>query len=205
MSDVSLTDLFLTGMITYGPLALGLGLLLGALGVPAPSTLMVIAAGAFVRQGVLEAAAAVSLGLLGAVMGDSLSYALGRFAKTWVARRLGRSAAWGRAQGSFQRRGGLAVYLTRWLLTPLAVPINLIAGSSGYSFWQFLSYDLAGEVTWIALFGGLGYLFGSQWELISQFISDFSGLLVGLVILGAGTYALIRRRQWIAARLLPEV
>jgi membrane-associated protein len=79
------------------------------------------------------------------------------------------------------------------LLTPLALPTNLIAGGSGYRYWRFLTYDVAGEFTWILLYGGLGYLFGSQWELISQFISDFSGLLVGLVALGAGLYFLLRR------------
>jgi membrane protein DedA with SNARE-associated domain len=42
------------------------------------------------------------------------------------------------------------------------------------------------------LYGGLGYAFGSQWELISNFISDFSGLLVGLVVLGVGIYLMFR-------------
>lgn len=195
MSDLNLTDLFLTGMITYGPPALGMALLLGALGIPVPGTLMVIAAGAFVRQGVLDMVTAAGLGLLGAVVGDSASYIVGRFARGWVQRRFGQSAAWQKAQETFNRRGGLAVYLTRWLLTPIAIPINLIAGGSGYPFWRFFSYDLAGEATWIVLFGGLGYLFGSQWELISQFIADFSGLLVGLVVLGAGFYFWLRRRR----------
>ena len=56
-------------------------------------------------------------------------------------------------------------------------------------------YDLAGEFTWIVLYGGLGYAFGSQWEAINQFISDFSGLLVGLVLFGVGLYLLVRRRR----------
>jgi membrane-associated protein len=81
LSDVSLTDFFLTGMITYGAPALGLALLLGALGVPLPGTLFVLASGAFVRQGVMDWAEASSLGLLGAVLGDSISYVMGRFAK----------------------------------------------------------------------------------------------------------------------------
>ena len=79
--------------------------------------------------------------------------------------------------------------------TPLAVPVNLIAGGSGYSFRRFFLYDVAGEVTWLALFAGLGYLFGSQWEAVSQFISDFSGLLVGVVSFGTGVYILLRRRH----------
>ena len=53
-------------------------------------------------------------------------------------------------------------------------------------------FDISGELTWIILYGGLGYAFGSQWELISNFISDFSGLLVGLVVLGVGVYLMFR-------------
>ncbi len=195
MTELNLSELFLTGMITYGPSALGLALLLGALGLPLPGTLFVLAAGAFIRQGVIDWGAALGFGLLGAVLGDSASYAMGRFAKGWVQRRFGQSSTWQTAQATFERRGGMAIYLTRFLLTPLAIPTNLIAGSTGYSFWRFLAYDIAGEATWIVLYGGLGYTFGSQWELISQFISDFSGLLVGMVALGAGIYILLRRQR----------
>ncbi|HLB46831.1 MAG TPA: hypothetical protein VJL59_07375, partial [Anaerolineales bacterium] len=102
------------------------------------------------------------------------------------------SNVWQDAQLSFDRRGGLAIFLTRFMLTPLAVPVNLIAGGSGYGLWRFLAYDVAGEVIWVVLFGGIGYIVGSQWELISQFVSDFSGLLVGLLILGVGVYFLLR-------------
>ena len=194
MSDLGLTEIFLTGMLTYGPPAFGLALLLGALGFPLPGTLFVLAAGAFGRQGIIDLAAASSLGLVGAVLGDSTGYIVGRFAKGWVERHFGHSTAWQGAQQTFERRGGLAIYLTRFLLTPLAVPTNLIAGGSGYSFWRFLGYDVAGEFTWLVLYGGLGYIFGSQWEAINQFISDFSGLLVGFVLFGTGLYLLVRRR-----------
>jgi membrane protein DedA with SNARE-associated domain len=195
MSDFSLTDLFLTGMLTYGPPAFGLALLLGALGIPLPGTLFVLAAGAFGRQGIIDLAVASGFGLVGAVLGDSAGYIVGHFAKSWVERRFGQSTVWQSAQQSFECRGGLAIYLTRFLLTPLAVPTNLIAGGSGYSFWRFLGYDVAGEFTWLVLYGGLGYIFGSQWEAINQFISDFSGLLAGLVLFGVGLYLLVRRRR----------
>lgn len=195
MIDQSLTDLFLTGVITYGAPALGLALLLAALGLPLPGTFLVIAAGAFVRQGVIDWAAAVSLALAGVVVGDSLSYGLGRFAKGWLQRRFGSSSAWQKAQVTFDRRGGVAVYLTRFLITPLAIPTNLIAGGSGYTFWRFGLYAVAGELTWIGLYGGLGYTFGSQWELISEFISDFSGVLIGVVVLATGIFLLIRQSK----------
>ena len=194
MTELNLTDLFLTGVIVYGAPAFSLALLLGAIGIPLPGSLLVIAAGAFVRQGVLDGGVALGLGLIGAVLGDSLSYGLGRFAKRWVQARFGQAPAWHKAQTTFNRRGGLTIYLTRFLLTPLAIPVNLIAGGSGYPFPHFLAYAAAGEATWLVLYGGLGYTFGSQWELISQLLSDFSGLLVGIVALGTGLYLLIFRQ-----------
>jgi len=200
MSEISLTDFFLTGLITYGPPMLGLALLLGGLGLPLPGTLFLLATGAFIRQGVMDWATTLGLGLFGVILGDSASYAMGRLAGDRVQRRFNRSTAWQSAQGAFARRGGTAIYLTRFLLTPLAIPTNLIAGGSRYVFWRFLGYDVAGELTWMVLYGGLGYLVGSQWELIGQFVGDFSGLLVGLVALGAGVYLLVRRQRQLLLR-----
>jgi len=141
----------------------------------------------------LDSLSASVFGLVGAVAGDSVSYAIGRFARGWVERRFNRSGLWLKAQSTFQQRGGLAIYLTRFLLTTIALPINLIAGSSNYPFLRYFTYVLIGEFTWIVGFGGLGYLFGTQWELISQFLSDFGGFALGLAVLGAGLYFAISR------------
>lgn len=195
MNEINLTNLLLTELVAYGPPLFGLALLIAALGLPLPGTLLVLATGAFIRQGVLNGVTMTVLGLIGVVLGDSLSYALGRFAHQWALRRFGGTPAWQQAQSTFDRRGGLAIYLTRFFLTPLATPTNLIAGSSGYAFWRFLAFDSSGEATWLVLFGGMGYLAGSQWELVNQLASNFTGLLTGLVVLGAGGYGLLRLRQ----------
>ncbi len=99
---------------------------------------------------------------------------------------------WISARDSFDKQGGLAVFLTRWLVTAVAIPTNLIAGGSGYKFSRFLIYDAAGESIWIILYGGMGYAFGSQWELVNEFLSNFGGLLLGLVILGFGVRQLLK-------------
>ena len=189
----SLTDLLLTGVVAYGAPLFGIVLLLGQFGMPIPTTFLVMAAGAFSRQGELDWALTAGLGLLGAVMGDSMSYLLGRFASKWVYRRFGGSRLWQQAQVSFEKRGSLAIFLTRFLLTAIALPTNLIAGGSGYRYSRFLLYDIAGETTWILLYGGLGYLFGSQWELISEAMGDFGGFVLGLAILATGIVWAIRR------------
>lgn len=194
LSLAELTEQFLTWFVIYGPPMLGLALFLGATGLPLPGTFFVIAAGAFIRQGVMDITLTPALALACVVLGDVASYGVGRFARVGIQRRFGESPTWQRAESTLQKRGGIAVYLTRWLLTPIAIPTNLVAGSGGYPLGRFVAYDVAGELTWLVLFGGLGYAFGSQWEVISDFISDFSGLLVGIVVLGGGVYLLIRQR-----------
>jgi membrane-associated protein len=187
------SDYLLTLVINYGAPAFAVLLFLGALGVPVGASVLVIAAGAFSQQGILSWPLIALLGWLGAVVGDAISFGIGYYAKDWVDNRFGRSSIWKNAKESFQTRAGLAIYLTRFLITALAVPTNLIAGGSGIPFRRFMFYDSLGELTWIVLYGGLGYIFGSQWEVVSDFISNFGGLLLGLVLVGMGIWLWKRR------------
>lgn len=189
-SDVS--DLLLTYIVIYGAVVLAMVFLAAAVGVPLPSTLCVVAGGAFIQQGVLDLGSTIALGLAGVLVGDVLSYGMGRLLRRPIEKRYSQSVIWQRAEQYFARRGGIAIFLTRCVLTPIALPINLIAGSSGYRFVRFVAYDAAGELTWLLAYGALGYFFGSQWEYVSDLISNASGLLVGLLIAGVGAYALFR-------------
>jgi membrane-associated protein len=195
LSLADLSDSILSWILIYGPVIILAILFLGAMGAPAPGTFLVLAAGAFVRQGVLDLEWTLLSALAGACLGDVASYGLGRFARGLILPRFGASGLWLRAEGQLRRRGGIAVYLTRWLLTPIAVPVNLVAGSTGYPFGRFLFFDITGELTWVLLYGALGYAFSSQWEAISTLVGNFSGLLVGVAVLGMGAYLLVRYRR----------
>jgi membrane protein DedA with SNARE-associated domain len=202
MGDLSWLELFSTGILTYGAPVLGLALCLGALGLPFPSTLLVLTAGAFAQQGVLDGGQAMAMGLAGVVLGDSLGYGLGRFAGTSLPGRFRDTSTWRKAQAAFAKRGNWMIYLTRFLLTPLAMPVNLIAGSSGYGFWSFLGADALGELTWLALYGGVGYALGSQWASLGQLVAQ-SNLhwgtaalaVIGLLLLAGAALSLTTTSQ----------
>jgi membrane-associated protein len=194
MNDI-VSSFLLTQVINYGAPLFGLTLFLGAMGVPLPGSLMVIAVGSFAQQGYFSIVPMAFVGLLGAVLGDAVSFNMGNYGKDWVQNKISHSPAWRNAQDTFQRRAGAAIFFTRFLITALAVPTNLIAGGSGYSFRRFMVYDLLGEAIWILLYGGLGYAFGSQWEVVSDFIGNFGTLVLGVIFLGVGIW-LIRNRQF---------
>lgn len=192
MSEIDLSSLALGWIATYGaPMVAGL-LFLGGLGLPLPCTLIVIASGAFIRQSLFDIYSTPALGYLGVIAGDALLYGIGYFASARIESRFGQTTAWKKAHNLFLSRGGVAIFLSRWLLTALAFPITLIAGSSRYNFRKFIVFDFAGEMVWIGLYGSLGYAFGSQWELISDFISNFSSFLLGALVLGTGFYLLLK-------------
>jgi len=188
----NLSNLLLGWVAAYGAPVVGLLLFLGAAGIPLPTSLVVIAGGAFIHQRLLDARWAPLLGFLGALAGDVFMYALGYYASPRVEQRLGSTPAWDRAHSLFNRHGGWAVYLTRWLLSSLAYPTNLLAGSGRYALRKFILADMLGELTWMALYGGLGYVFASQWELVHALLADFSGFALGAAVLAVGVYLLVK-------------
>jgi len=195
-----MSDFLLTQIINYGAPILGVIVFIGALGAPFPGTFIVIAVGAFAKQGLLPWHTTGLIALACVVLGDNLSYAIGYYAREPVLRRFENSERWAQAESTFNRWGGMAVVWTRFLITGIAVPVNLIAGTSGFSIRRFFFYDLIGESIWIFGYGGLGYLFGSQWEIVSDVLSNISGLSLGLVILGIGIWLGIRQYKKIEAR-----
>jgi membrane protein DedA with SNARE-associated domain len=202
-----MSDFLLTQIINYGAPILGAIVFIGALGVPFPGTLIVIAAGAFAKQGILTWYATGLVALTCVVLGDSLSYAMGHFAREPVLRRFQNSERWSQAESTFSNWGGMSVFWTRFLITGIAVPVNLIAGTSAFRFRRFFLYDLIGETIWIFGYGGLGYLFGTQWEVVSDVLSNVSGLALGILILAIGIWLGIKRLKAIETNKakVPEV
>jgi membrane protein DedA with SNARE-associated domain len=193
MSELS--DFLLAAMVAFGAPLFGLFVMLGAAGAPFPTSLLVIAAGAFVQQEILNPVEVSLFGIAGAVLGDSISYGVGRLGSLWVGSRYANRPLWQRAAAGFERYGGLAIFFTRFLFTAIATPTNLAAGLGKYPYRRFLTLAIIGQAIWLGGYGSLGYAFGSQWEAVSEFVADFSGLALGITLLSAGIYLYLRRSR----------
>lgn len=182
----------LTWVISYGAPVIGVALLLGGIGVPIPASLLVIAAGAFSQQGILDPIPAIIVGFFSVVIGDAISYMIGKKAIHWFSPRYISTENLHLAGKHFSRFGGGLIVASRSILSSIAIPTNLTAGSSEYPFVRFLVYDMVGELIWIIGYGGLGYIFGTAWEDISDFITNTGGFLGMLVVVGVASYLLYR-------------
>lgn len=181
---MSLSDYLLGTLGLYGPTVLFVVLLVGAVGVPTPGSLLLLVAGSFVEQGEMSLWHVLALACAGSVIGDQIGYALGRWGGRRVASRLGRWFGEGRLKSAeewLSRRGGWGIFLSRWLLTPLGPFVNITSGLSGYPWPRFLVYDLLGEALWVALYVLLGRFFSDSVEDLSDVLGDFTWAAVGLL------------------------
>jgi membrane protein DedA with SNARE-associated domain len=182
----------LAAVIVYGYPALGLMLLLGAIGLPLPTGLSTVVAGSLSAAGQLSWMWAGSVALAASVMGDAIGYSVGRLAsREFLERRarwLGYTAArHARVEGLFGRFGGLTVLLSRTLVSHLSAFVNVFAGGARYRLDRFLFFAVLGRLVWAAAYLGLGYAAGSDLEAASGFLANVSLLLVCLaIVLGIG-------------------
>ena len=181
-----MSEFLLTQVINYGAPLLGVIVFIGGLGIPLPCTLLVIAAGAFAKQGILNWQTTALISIVCVIIGDSLSYSFGFYSREKVLKRFSQTPQWIQAEQSFQRWGPLSIFFSRFLVTAIALPVNLLSGTTRFRFNKFLVYDVLGEMIWIFGYGGLGYLFGSQWELVNEFLGNFGGVTLGIVFFAIG-------------------
>jgi membrane protein DedA with SNARE-associated domain len=189
-----MTEFLLSALEIYGPIVLGLALLVASLGLPTPATPLVLAAGALARQGMVNFEAVLALAFVGIILGDMGSYTLGRYAGKRINGQTGRRGdLLKKAQDLLVKRGVLAIFLTRTALITLDVPTSIIAGSGRYPFARFLLSGAAGRALWLGVYAALGYAFSDQWQHINQMAGQYSLLLGGVVVAVIAGCFLIRR------------
>ena len=154
------------------------------IGLIVPGDTVVIVAGTAVSspwEGVVLAIAVV----IGALAGESIGFALGRFLGPRIrASRLGRrigEANWQRSERYLERRGGLAIFLSRFLPV-LHSLVPLTVGMSGYSYRRFLAWTTPACVVWSALYISVSAIAAGTYRDLSSSIHFAGYIFVGVIV-----------------------
>ena len=161
-----------TNMAVYGPLFVGAMTMFETaliIGLVLPAEPTIIVATAFALEGHFSFGAVVVAALVGAAIGDSCGFMLGRFGGRRFLRgkgRLARSARrhQDRSSALFERHGVLSISLAR--IIPFARTLMpLAAGSTRISYRRFLVFDFLGIAAWGV--AGLGLALGAArgWQV----------------------------------------
>jgi membrane-associated protein len=182
---VNLSDYLLGGLGIYGlPLLFG-ALLVGSVGIPLPGSFLLLAAGSFVAQDELSLWPVLGLAAAGAIIGDNIGYALGRWGGhrmfNWLGKLFARDRL-SKTENWLKRWEGSGIFFSRWLLTPLGPVVNITSGVTRYSWPRFLFYCVTGEGLWVLLYVLLGKLFSGQVQAMSEFFGDLTWVIVCLLV-----------------------
>jgi membrane protein DedA with SNARE-associated domain len=174
-------------------LGIVLFLALTGVGLPIPEEVAIVTAGIAAKTGSLHWPRALAACLVGAVLGDSIMYAIGRYFGATVLR----EHPWWSGfltperertiERLIQKHGIKAFFVARFLVG-LRSPFYLTAGILRVKYRWFLLMDLVCASVVIGLFFGLGYLFGDR---VTSVIQSAERGLTGVVLLVATVVAVI--------------
>ncbi len=120
-----------------------------------------------------------------AIVGDSVGYAIGRrFGPRLLESRplAGRRARIARARELLASRGGVAVFLGRFVAFFRAV-MPALAGAAGMRYRTFLLYNVLGGLCWTAGAVMLGYLAGSSYRAAEQLFGKATVVVVAVIVI----------------------
>ena len=152
----------------------GIGILLETsilIGLVVPGDTIVIVASTAV-DGFVEYFALVFAVILGALTGESIGFGLGRFFEPRIrASRLGHRIGeknWIRAENYLDRRGGIAVFISRFLPVLHSV-IPLTVGMSTMTYRKFMTWTVPATVIWTFAYVSVGtFAAGSFRDLLDR-------------------------------------
>jgi membrane protein DedA with SNARE-associated domain len=185
---------------SWGYVAVFLIVVLGNLGLPVPEETVLTIGGYLAWQGRLKWATVVIVAIVGAVVGDNMSYWLGR---RYGQRLLNRVAAAAperieRARQFVVRHGMLAVFAARFV-AGLRFMAGPLAGSTGLEPARFFIANLLGAVLYVPVMVGVGYGvgygLGERIESLRRAAGNTERIAVAVLALVAITVWLVRARR----------
>ncbi len=149
---------------------------------PGDSLLFAVGALAGTQSEHISIVTLVPLLIVAAILGDAVNYSIGKYLGPKVFRKdtglLLNKHHLLRAQAFYERHGGKAIFLARFLPI-LRTFAPFVAGIGRMEYRRFCVYNALGGVVWVALFLIAGYWFGNV-EVVKK---NFSLVLLVIILL----------------------
>jgi membrane protein DedA with SNARE-associated domain len=161
--------------------------------IPFPSEVIVPPAAYNASQGDLNIFLVILIGTLGSLTGAIINYFLAYYLGRTLIYKMAdlkiskvlliNSSKVETAENFFLRWGRVSTFVGR-LIPAVRQLISLPAGFSKMNFKQFCLYTALGAGIWVSILAGLGYYFGSNKEIMEQFLNEVSNIfwMIGFLV-----------------------
>lgn len=181
-------EFFLSYLLIYTYLVLFLVTLVSSFLIPLPATALILAAWAFAAQGYLDINLVLITSFFWCLLWDISGYLVSFFYWKNILMRIGfakiiNSPNFSRLEIYFKNNSRKSILLTRFLITWLSAPVNILAWL--YKIWhkKFFLYNTLWEIIHIILFVFIGYYLSYQWQAIATILEYFVAILVIIIFI----------------------
>lgn len=155
---------------------------------PAPSDVMIVLGGALVGFGRIGFVETLLLATAGSITGFMVMYKIGEWFGDHILERgkisFIKVSTLHKVEEWFRKHGYWVIVANRFLAGTRAV-VSFFAGMSEMKFPITLALCAVSALAWNAILVGGGYVLGSNWQNIEVYLSTYSQIVTGIVILVA--------------------
>lgn len=165
------------------------------LGLIVPGDTIVLVAATAVN-GPLEFVALAIAVILGSLAGESIGFVLGRYfgpriRRSKLGQRIGETT-WIRAETYLERRGGIAVAISRFLPVFHSL-VPLVVGSSAMRYRVFIAWTVPACAVWAVTYIAVGAFAAGSYRSLEGQLHWAGAIFVGIIVVALAILFLIRR------------
>jgi len=153
------------------------------IGLIVPGTVFLLFVGFLLTKGFLNIPLIILMAFLGAILGDIISYFLGKKGTRFFKKgnRVLKIANLEKGKSFFKRHGRKSIFLGRFT-GPLRSLAPFIAGTFSMDFKKFLFWNILSGFLWSILYLFLGFSFGEAWQIAENY-SNRAQIIITFLIL----------------------
>lgn len=170
------------GMLTYLILFLIIFAETGFVVTPfLPGDSLLFASGAFAALGIFDIKLLLVVLMVAAVLGDSANYEIGKFLGVKIYDKPNKFIKLEHLQKTasfYEKYGAITIVIARFMPI-IRTFAPFVAGIGGMHYMKFISYNIIGGITWVAVCTIAGYFFGN----LPIVKNNFSLVIIGIIFI----------------------
>lgn len=173
----------------YGYIAIFLLLTLGIIGLPIPDEILLTYLGYMTSIDKMAFSYTFLAAFVGSACGITINYFLGAklgepFLRKYGPRFFIKEHTIERTSRLFNQYGSTVLFICYFIPGVRHIAAYL-AGITNFSYKRFALFAYAGSVVWVLTFLGIGHRLGSNWDIISKYLSKYIWIVILLVFIAS--------------------
>lgn len=170
---------------------------LAFVGLAIPGSVIIIFAGFVASRGILDIGDLIWFVAIGAVLGDGISFYLGKGGLAFLRKHdtVFKDTHLAKAEAFFKKYGNKSVFFGRFI-SPIRPVIPFVAGMSQMETKQFFFWNIASAFGFALVFLATGYFVGGAWQVVQKWftIGEY------VIVVGVALVAVFLTWRWLSLK-----